>query len=65
MKLEYSDAVMETSENAPGAIKKAFFKQTKLQEQIPRHPSLGANKYDESRGGWQARVNQGWRFYPH
>jgi hypothetical protein len=27
------------------------------------HPSLHAKKYDESRGLWQARVNQDWRFY--
>ena len=28
-----------------------------------RHPSLRAKKYDESRGLWQARINDDWRFY--
>ncbi len=63
MKVEYSDAVYDALENAPDAVKKAFFKQTKLLEQNLRHPSLRAKKYDEAKGRWQARVNQGWRFY--
>jgi plasmid maintenance system killer protein len=28
-----------------------------------RHPSLCAKKYGGTRGLWQARVNQDWRFY--
>jgi plasmid maintenance system killer protein len=28
-----------------------------------RHPSLRAKKYDEANDIWQARINQGWRFY--
>jgi hypothetical protein len=63
MKIEYGDAVYEALENAPDAVKKAFFKQTKLLKQNLRHPSLRAKKYDEARDRWQARVNQGWRFY--
>ena len=27
------------------------------------HPSLRAKKYDEARDIWQARVNEGYRFY--
>ena len=63
MKIKYSDAVTEALENAPEAVQKAFFKQTKLLEQNLRHPSLRAKKYDEATDRWQARVNQDWRFY--
>ena len=40
MKVEYGDAVTDALENAPEAVKKAFFKQIKLLEQNLRHPSL-------------------------
>ncbi|MCC6368418.1 MAG: hypothetical protein IT165_33245 [Bryobacterales bacterium] len=56
MKVEYSTAVTEALENAPDAVKKAFFKQVKLLEQNLRHPSLRAKKYDETTDRWQARV---------
>ncbi len=63
MKIEYSDAVNKTLENAPAAVKKAFFKQAKFLEQNLHHPSLRAKKYDEANDRWQARVNKDWRFY--
>lgn len=63
MKIEYSDAVKEALANAPPAVRRAFFKQTRLLEQNLRHPSLHAKKYDESKNRWQARVNKSWRFY--
>lgn len=63
MKVEYADAVTGALENAPEAVRKAFFKQVKLLEQNLRHPSLRAKKYDESNDRWQARVNKAWRFY--
>jgi hypothetical protein len=63
MKVEYGDAVTEALENAPDAVRKAFFKQVKLLQQNLLHPSLHAKKYDESRDRWQARVNRNWRFY--
>jgi hypothetical protein len=63
MKIEYSDAVIAALENAPVAVRKAFFKQTKLLEQNLRHPSLRAKKYDEANDRWQARATKGWRFY--
>ncbi len=47
MKLKYADAVAEALEDAPVAVRKAFFKQTKLLGQNLRHPSLRAKKYDE------------------
>jgi mRNA-degrading endonuclease RelE of RelBE toxin-antitoxin system len=63
MKLEYSDAVIAALEEAPAAVRKAFFKQVKLLEQNLRHPSLRAKKYDEAADRWQARVSKNWRFY--
>jgi len=63
MKVEYSDAVNEALENAPAAVRKAFFKQVKFLAQNLHHPSLRAKKYDESQDLWQARVDKDWRFY--
>ena len=53
----------EDLENAPDAVKNAFFKQTNLLAKNLRHPSLRAKKYDEAKNRWQARVNKNWRFY--
>ncbi len=63
MTVEYSDAVADALENAPTAIRKAFFKQVKFLQQNLHHPSLRAKKYDEAKDRWQARVNKDWRFY--
>jgi mRNA interferase RelE/StbE len=63
MKVEYSDSVNEALENAPAAVRKAFFKQVRFLEQNLHHPSLRAKKYDEANDRWQARVNKDWRFY--
>jgi mRNA interferase RelE/StbE len=46
---------------APKEIQTAFDKQIELLLQNPRHPSLRAKKYDESRNVWQARVTRDWR----
>ena len=50
-------------DDAPEAVRKAFFKQVGFLEGDLRHPSFRAKKYDESAGIWQARVNDDWRFY--
>ena len=63
MRAEYSDAVKEALEDAPLAVRKAFFKQVGLLIQNLQHPSLHAKKYDEATDRWQARVNKNWRFY--
>ena len=63
MKVILSPRAVEALEDAPPAVKKAFFKQTRLLAADLRHPSLRAKKYDESTDRWQARVNSGWRFY--
>jgi mRNA interferase RelE/StbE len=63
MKAVYGAAVLKSLEDAPPAVRKAFFKQLKFLEQNPRHPSLRTKKFDEKRAIWQARVNDDWRFY--
>ena len=47
----------------PKEIQRKFDKQLKFLLKNLRHPSLRAKKYDEARNIWQARVNQGYRFY--
>ncbi len=63
MKVVLSDAVIDSLEDAPPAVRKAFFKQIKFFERDLHHPSLRAKKYDEAKDRWQARVNKDWRFY--
>ena len=63
MRAEYGDAVRKALDDAPQAVRKAFFKQLTFLEGDLRHPSLRAKKYDDTRGIWQARVNDNWRFY--
>jgi len=63
MKAEYKDAVGKSLDAAPPDVRKAFFKQLRFLEQNLHHPSLRAKKYDEANDIWQARVNDGWRFY--
>jgi plasmid maintenance system killer protein len=38
-------------------------KQVRFLKDNLKHPSLHAEKYDESQDLWQARVNKDWRFY--
>ena len=63
MKIDYLPRPLAGLEQAPLPVRKAFFKQVEFLVRNLRHPSLRAKKYDESRGIWQARVNQDWRFY--
>lgn len=63
MKAEYGEAVKRALDDAPQAVRKAFFKQIRFLEKDLRHPSLHAKKYDEAAGIWQARVNDDWRLY--
>jgi mRNA interferase RelE/StbE len=63
MKATYSKRVLDAIEDAPPAVRKAFFKQVALFVQDLSYPSLYAKKYDASRDLWQARVNKDWRFY--
>ena len=65
MKIDYLPRALKALEDAPGPVRRAFFKQVVLLADNLRHPSLHAKKYDESRDLWQARVNRDWRFYFH
>ena len=62
MKLDYTERFIQSLEDAPPQVQKAFYKQSALLLQNLRHPSLRAKKYDEARDIWQARVTRGWRF---
>ncbi|HWZ31532.1 MAG TPA: hypothetical protein VNX18_09385 [Bryobacteraceae bacterium] len=63
MKTVPSERFRRSFAAAPLSGQKACDKQLELLIQNPRHPSLRAKKYDESRDIWQARVNRDWRFY--
>jgi len=63
MKISYSRQALDDIEEAPAAVRRAFFKQAALLANNLHHPSLRAKKYDEAQDLWQARVNQAWRFY--
>ncbi len=63
MKLQYTRKALCSLEAAPPAVRKAFYKQAAFLCENLHHPSLRAKKYSEADGRWQARVNQGWRFY--
>jgi hypothetical protein len=63
MKVDYLPKALDALEDAPAAVRKAFFKQVIFLEADLRHPSLKAKKYDEKNDLWQARVNRDWRFY--
>jgi hypothetical protein len=63
VKIDYLPRAAKALEDAPAAVRKAFFKQVRLLERDLRHPSLHAKKYDEALDRWQARVNRDWRFY--
>ena len=63
MRPHFSERFVQSYTTAPPAIQRAFDRKLELLLQDLRHPSLRAKKYDEARDLWQARVNQGWRFY--
>jgi mRNA-degrading endonuclease RelE of RelBE toxin-antitoxin system len=63
MKVTYSKRALNALDDAPTAVRKAFFKQVALLVQDLSCPSLHAKKYDESLDVWQARVNKAWRIY--
>ena len=63
MKLVLPDPAIESLSDAPPNIRRAFEKQLRFLLSNLQHPSLHANKYDESKDLWQARVSQNWRFY--
>ena len=63
MNVGYTRTVLDALEDAPAAVRKAFWKQMKFLEHNLLHPSLHAKKYNEAKDQWQGRVNRDWRFY--
>ncbi len=63
MRIDISKRALESLNDAPQPVRKAFHKQLAYLEHNLHHPSLRAKKYDEAKDLWQARVNQSWRFY--
>ena len=63
MRPHFSERFVQSYTTAPPAIQRAFDRKLELLLQDLRHPSLRAKKYDEASDLWQARVDQGWRFY--
>jgi len=63
MQLSYTERFRRSYAEAPSLVRKQCEKQLALLVRNLRHPSLKAKKYDEARNIWQARINQGWRFY--
>jgi mRNA-degrading endonuclease RelE of RelBE toxin-antitoxin system len=54
MKVDYLPRALKALEEAPPAVRRAFFKQVGFLEHNLHHPSLHAKKYDEARDIWQA-----------
>jgi mRNA-degrading endonuclease RelE of RelBE toxin-antitoxin system len=63
MKVVLSNRAIESLEDAPPKVRRAFEKQLRFLVGNLQHPSLHAKKFDEGADLWQARVNQDWRFY--
>ena len=59
----FSERFKRSLTEAPERVKKDFKKQLPLLLKNLQYPSLRAKKYDETRGIWQARVNDSWRMY--
>jgi mRNA interferase RelE/StbE len=63
MHLVFSRRFDRSLREAPKAVQRAFWKQSKLLLLNSHHPSLRAKKYEGVDKLWQARVNRDWRFY--
>lgn len=63
MKIALRERAIAALAEAPPTMQRAFIKQISYLARNLQHPSLHAKKYDESRGIWQGRVNDDWRFY--
>lgn len=63
MNVHLSQAAVEGLFDAPLSVQKAFIKQVNYLVRNLNHPSLHAKKFDETKGFWQARGNDDWRFY--
>ena len=55
MKLVYTKTALDSLQDLPFAIRKAFYKQAGFLLADLHHPSLRAKKYSEAEDKWQAR----------
>lgn len=63
MRVLFSEQFTRSFKEAPERVRREFGKQLGFLLSNLLHPSLHAKKYDEARDIWQARINEGWRFY--
>ena len=63
MRVSYTERFRKSYESAPPDVQRAFDRKAAFLLAELRHPSLRAKKDDEASDIWQARVNEGWRFY--
>jgi len=63
MNVHLAQTAVEALFDAPLPVQKAFINQINYLVRNLNHPSLHAEKFDEAKGRWQARVNDDWRFY--
>ena len=63
MRVKYTNRFLVSYKKAPFKIRSAVDRKIELLITNLRHPSLCSKKYDETRGVWQARVNNDWSFY--
>jgi len=63
MKPVFSNRFVQQLKKSPRAVEEKFYKQLECLLTDIRYPSLRAKKFDETRGIWQARVNDHYRFY--
>jgi hypothetical protein len=63
MNVQLSQRAIEQLADAPLPVQKDFIKQINFLVRNLSHPGLHANKCDESKDRWQARIDRDWRFY--
>ncbi len=63
MKIYSTECFVKKYKNLPQHLQKRTDKSLNFLLKNLLHPSLRAKKYDETRGIWQARIDQKYRFY--
>jgi len=63
MRLLFSAKALRDYQNSPERVRQAADKQFSFLLKNLKHSSLRAQKYDETKDVWQARITRNWRFY--
>jgi len=63
MIVRLTEPAVRQYESLPPSLQRRAVKQFSYLADNLRHPSLGANKYDQARDIWQGRVTGDYRFY--